>query len=96
MRFNILRRLQMGFSISEYELQMGGFLESLAFAPVGFGIGIALLFFPEHVRRWFDKLAKRVQPEYSPLGLFIVRLGGLIFILATVVALWTTSKFLFS
>jgi hypothetical protein len=85
----------MGFPVSESELQMGDLLQSLSFAPVGFGIGVAGLFFPHHVLRWYDKLLGRVRTVYPPWDLFVFRKVGLFFILATLMALWTTGKFLF-
>ena len=93
--FSILRRLGMGIPVSQYELDVSGFLQSLAFAPIGFGIGVSLLFFPQHVTYWYDKLLKRTRPVYPPLEFFVLRLIGLFFILATTVALWTTGQFLF-
>ncbi len=93
-RISILRRLGMGIPVSEYESQVSGFVQSLSFAPVGLGIGIALLVFPQHVLHWFDKLLGRVRLVDPPLGLIIYRLEGLFFIVATLLALWTTGKFL--
>jgi hypothetical protein len=93
-RFSILRRLGMGTPVSQYELDASGFLQSLAFAPVGFGIGVSLLFFPKNVMYWYDKLIKRTRSAYPPLEFFVLRLIGLFFISATIVALWSTGQFL--
>jgi hypothetical protein len=94
MRFDILRRMEMGLSVSEYELQVSRFLQALSFAPVGLAIGVASLFFPQHLIHWLNKLLGRARPVYSLWDLFVFRLVGLFFILATIVALWTTGNFL--
>ncbi len=84
----------MGIPVPEYESQVSQFLQALSFAPVGLGIGIAGLVFPQHVMLWFDKLLGRVRSVYPAFESFGLRLLGLLFISATLAALWTTGQFL--
>ena len=94
-RMSILRRLGMGIPVPEYESQVNGFLQSLSFAPVGLGLGVVALFFPQRILHWSDTLLRRARPVDALWDLFVLRVVGLSFILATLVALWTTSQFLF-
>jgi len=94
-KISILRRLRMGIPVSEYESQVSEFLEALSFAPVSFGIGVAALFFPQRVVRSLDKFSGKVRSVYPFWDLFVFRLAGLFFILATLAALWNTSQILF-
>ena len=94
-RINILRRLGIGVPVSDYELHVNRFLQSLSFAPVGLAIGITALFFPQHILRWQDKLLGKIRAIYSPLELWGLRLAGLLFIITPLIVLWTNSHFLF-
>ena len=94
MRINILRRVNAGISVSDYEMQMSSFLSSLAFAPVGLGIGVVLLFFPQNTLQWYAKFSGKEQSVYQPLQLVVLRLAGLLFIVGTIAALWMTGQFL--
>lgn len=95
-RFNILRQLGMGIPVSQYELDISGLLQSLAFAPIGFGIGVYFLLFPQHIIDWYDKLLKRTRSVYPSLEFFVLRLIGMFFLLATTLALYTAGQFLLS
>ena len=93
-RISRIRRLRMGIPVSQSESQVDDFLQSLSFAPVGLGLGIVALFFPRRILHGSDTLLKRARPVDALWDLFVLRVVGLSFILATLMALWTTSQFL--
>ncbi len=94
LRINTLRRLEAEAPVSEHEMQMSSFFSSLAFAPIGLGIGIAWLFFPQNTLHWYGKFSGREQSVYQPLQLVILRIAGLFFVVATLAALWMTGQVL--
>jgi hypothetical protein len=94
-RFNILRQLGMGIPVSEYELRLSDFLQSLAFTPIGLGVGVATLLFSHNVILWYDRLLGWKRSVYPPGEYLALRFVGIIFIIATIAGLWTTGQLLF-
>ena len=94
-RINLLQQLQSGAFVSEDDLRVADFLQSLAFAPIGLSVGIAFTFFPRTVMQWWYKLTHREEITFPVLRTIIHGTIGLVFLIATLAALWSTGQFLF-
>jgi hypothetical protein len=88
-------RLEAGLPVSAYQSQVGEFLGSLAGATIIGSLGAGMLFFPEQIMPWFEEARGLKSPAVYPrFELFFLRLGGSILIIAALVWLWITGRFL--
>lgn len=88
-------RLEAGLPVSAYQLQVGKFLRALAASTMIGSLGAGMLFFPEEVMPWLEKSRGLASPAvHPPYELFFLRLGGLILLLAVLVWLCATGRFL--